>query len=78
MTKAKIIRRFAVLVKVISMCSLSDSTNVTMLLLHKIFYCYLGSFVLSQLLSTKHSVTIYVSALYKIPIFSIDVKSQPT
>ena len=53
------------------------STNVLMCLLHKLILLPSAQFLCCQLLITKLFVTIYISALYKPPIVSIDDITQP-
>jgi len=59
------------------MCTTSGSTEINMCLLLNLILQPRAHFSCCQLLITKLSVTIYVFAMYKVTIISIDVITQP-
>jgi len=71
------LRHFTVSLKQVSMCPTAGSTDVTMRLLHKLILRPSAQFSCCPLLITKLSVTIYISAVYKPTIVSIEVITQP-
>jgi hypothetical protein len=74
MTKAKLITAFRSIAKVCVGVSTAGSTNILMRSAYINYTCTLS--VLCQILITKLSVKIYVSALYKPPIVPIDVRTS--
>ena len=70
------LRHFAVSLQQVSMYHTAGSTDVTMRLLQKLILQPPAQFSCCQLLITKLSVTIYISALYKPTTVSIDVITQ--
>ena len=78
MTKAKINMSFPSTTKVgFGVFPTAGSTDEIMRLLHKLILWPPAQISCCQLLITKLSATIYVSALYKPPIVSIDGITQP-
>ena len=71
------LRRFGIPLNQVSIWPTAGSTNVLMRLFHKLILQPSAQFSCCQLLITKLSVTIYISALYKPTIVSIDVITLP-